>query len=137
MKLNEKEIAVLNKITKNSKMDYWFDLRFDKNGNAYVYDLEQGGKLTMKRAISDILDGLVEDYNYLDTKEERLIFENLKNRASAMKRNKLLDILQYEKKRYEDFIYDEYESDDEFFLDKITALDIAINLVKKHYKEEN
>jgi F0F1-type ATP synthase gamma subunit len=136
MKLNEKEIAVLNKITKNSKMDYWFDLRFDKNGNAYVYDLEQGGKLTMKRAISDILDGLVEDYNYLDTKEERLIFENLKNRASAMKRNKLLNILQYEKKRYEDFIYDEYESDDELFLDKITALNIAINLVKKHYTED-
>jgi esterase/lipase len=135
MKLTEQEINVLNKITKNSKMDYWFDLRFDKNGNAYVYDLEVGGKLTIKRAISDILDGLVEDCDYLDTKEERLIFENLKNRASAMKKNKLLDVLQYEKKRYEDFIYDEYESDDEFFLDKITALNIAIDLIKKHYNE--
>lgn len=135
MKLTEQEINVLNKITKNSKMDYWFDLRFDKNGNAYVYDLEEGGKLTIKRAISDILDGLVEDCNYLDTKEERLIFENLKNRASAMKKNKLLGVLQYEKKRYEDFIYDEYEADDEFFLDKITALNIAIDLIKKHYNE--
>ena len=97
MKLNEQEINVLNKMTKNSKMYYWFDLRFDKNGNAYVYDLEMGGKLTIKRAMSDILDGLVEGCDYLDTKEERLIFNELNRKTLGMNKKDILEKVLYMK----------------------------------------
>lgn len=135
MKLTEQEINVLNKITTNSKMDCWFDLRFDKNGNAYVYDLEMGGKLTMKRAMSDILDGLVEGCDYLDTREERLIFNELKRKTLGMKKKDVLEKILYLKKRYEGYIYDEYEDGDEDFLEDIATINIVFDLAKKYYKE--
>lgn len=135
MRLTEQEINVLNKITRNSKMDYWFDLRIDKNGLAYVYDLEMNKKLSFKRAIQDVLDGLVDGSEYLDTKTESIIFNEIKAKALGVKKQDVLDQLISIKENSMDFIYDYYDVEDVWLKD-LTALDIAIDLVKKYYKED-
>jgi len=64
---NNKQIGVLEKIAKNSKMDSWFSI--DEQG--YVRDLEDNNKvLPTKGGIKQLLDGLTIDDCGTLTKED-------------------------------------------------------------------
>lgn len=59
MKLTVSEYNVLNKIADKTKMDCWFWLFQDKNGDDKVKDLEQGKVLSLKRGVSQLNEGIV------------------------------------------------------------------------------
>ena len=46
MTLSENEYNGLTKIARKTKCDCWFDIRQDKNGNDYVFDLENRKRLS-------------------------------------------------------------------------------------------
>ena len=52
--LTDEEYNVLNHITNATKTDCWFALEVDKDGNDYVYDLEEDCELTMQDALSQL-----------------------------------------------------------------------------------
>ena len=57
-KLTDEEYNVLNHITSVTKTDCWFSLETDKDGNAYVCDLEEDYELTMQDALSQLHDAV-------------------------------------------------------------------------------
>lgn len=58
MKLTNEEYNVLNHITSATKTDCWFSLETDKDGNDYVYDLEEDCEMTMQDAVSQLYEGV-------------------------------------------------------------------------------
>lgn len=64
-KLSNEEFNVLNKIATKSKMDCWFYLKQDSDGNDYVYDLEESKKLSLSDGILMLDEGItsLDDYN--------------------------------------------------------------------------
>ena len=51
MRLTELEYNTVNLLATRSKMDCWFMLETDKQGNDYVFDLEENKKLALKEGI--------------------------------------------------------------------------------------
>ena len=67
MKLTNEEYNLLQKISSNSKMDCWFDLRQTKVGEDIVYDLENNKRMSLKQGISQLLEGIEGiEKDYLD-----------------------------------------------------------------------
>ena len=70
--LTEEEFNVLEKIADRTKMDCWFLISQDDNGD-YVEDLENGVRMTLTDGISELVDGMSdppEDISYgLDSDE--------------------------------------------------------------------
>ena len=58
MTLTAAQYGVLNKIARRTKMDCWFLIRQDKNGNDYVYDLEEGASIELADGINGLMEGL-------------------------------------------------------------------------------
>ena len=58
MKLTNEEYNVLNHITSATKTDCWFSLETDKDGNDYVYDLEEDCEMTIQDAVSQLYEGV-------------------------------------------------------------------------------
>lgn len=56
MKLTTEEYNVLSHITSATKTDCWFLLETDKNGNDYVYDLEENCKMTLQEAVEQLYE---------------------------------------------------------------------------------
>lgn len=56
MKLTTEEYNVLNHITSVTKTDCWFSLKTDKDGNDYVYDLEENCKMTLQKAVGQLYE---------------------------------------------------------------------------------
>lgn len=84
MTLTVQEYNVLNKIATKSKMDCWFWLKQDKNGNDYVYDIEEGKRMSLKKGVWQLADGFFFDYTekerntLLDLDEEEIqVFREL------------------------------------------------------------
>lgn len=70
MKLNGKEYELLDKIATKSKMDCWFQIRQTKGGEDYVYDLEEGKRMSLKKGIGQLIEGIDGMYSeYLDGDE--------------------------------------------------------------------
>lgn len=68
------EYNSLANITSINKMDTWFSLKQDKYGNDYIYDLEENKRISLKRALNDINEGLLqEDFNELSNLEQRAL----------------------------------------------------------------
>ena len=67
MILLDEEYNVLNKIASKSHMDCWFWLKQDKNGNDYVFDLEERKRMSIKNGVSLLAEGFFFDY----TEKER------------------------------------------------------------------
>ena len=130
MKLNELEINVINKLVDDAKMN-WFSLRETSKGNAYVYDLEDHCRITFKEALTLIIEGCC-DLSILSDKE-RITFESLKGKVIKPSKQSIIEQLESLKDNSESFICKDC---DQIWFDDLTALDIAIDLVKKHYKEE-
>ena len=56
-KLEQKEFHVLCKIAKKTGMDCWFYIIQNENKD-YVLDLEENKKLSLKRAVEQLVEGL-------------------------------------------------------------------------------
>ena len=76
MRLTELEYNTVNLLATRSKMDCWFMLETDKQGNDYVFDLEENKKLALKEGIGIMYEGLtdLDDYGLYDSQKE--ILEN-------------------------------------------------------------
>ena len=81
MVLTANEYNALNKIASATKMDCWFCLANDADGD-YVYDLETGQRLEMRDGFAQLEDGMVEpldDPFYKLTADEIAAVRNLEN----------------------------------------------------------
>lgn len=58
MTLNNKEYELLDKIATKSKMDCWFQIRQTKSGADCVYDLEEGKRMSLKKGIGQLIEGI-------------------------------------------------------------------------------
>ena len=129
MKLNEKEINVINKLIDDAHMD-WFSLRETDKGNAYVYDIEEHRRMTFKEAFTLFVEGIC-DLSILN-QQERITFELLKGKVIKPNKAELIEQLTSIKENSESFICDDC---DQIWFDDLVAIDIAIDLVKRYYKE--
>lgn len=77
MKLTAEEYNVLVKIADRSKMDCWFLIDQDKDGDDYINDLENGEKLSLEDGIGDLVDGMTDYEDYCLTRNEIRTFEDL------------------------------------------------------------
>lgn len=78
IKLTNEEYNLLNKITRQTKVDCWFWLDTDKDGFDCVKDLERGYKVTLRFAVqtlNEALDGCTDLLNI--TEEEIEIYSDL------------------------------------------------------------
>lgn len=76
-KLNDEEYRILLKIARNTKMNCWFHLSIDKNGECFVFDLEDKGIYTIREALLELVEEIV-NYELCDlTDEEIQVFEGL------------------------------------------------------------
>lgn len=80
MKLTNSEFDVINKIARKSKMDCWFCIKEGKNNGEdydYVFDCENGKKISLRRGIKQLIDGVIEE-NILElTEYEKYILVKL------------------------------------------------------------
>lgn len=77
MTLTQAEYDVVDKIAHKSKMDCWFMVYSDEDGNDYVKDLERGETITIREGVCQLLDGMTCYADYNMTKKEVLVFEGL------------------------------------------------------------
>ena len=76
-KLSNEEFNVLNKISSKSKMDCWFYLKQDKDGNDYVYDLEQSKELSLTDGILMLDNNITSIDDYELSEDEKCIYISL------------------------------------------------------------
>ena len=75
--LTRAEIGVLDKIAKVSKMDCWFALKYTKSKGWQVFDLEANKAMSLRKGVSQLIDGMIElNYDAL-TDAERFILIKL------------------------------------------------------------
>ena len=60
MRLKDDEIRGLCEIARKTKCDCWFDIRTDKNGNDYVFDLEAGKRIGFKTGVSQLAEAMID-----------------------------------------------------------------------------
>lgn len=63
MTLTNEEYNLLVDIASHTKMDCWFDLRQDRRGNDYVYDMEQRKKISLRSGVRLLLEGIDEQFD--------------------------------------------------------------------------
>lgn len=56
IKLTNEEYNTLNHITSKTKIDCWFTLDVDNEGNDCVYDLERGYKVTLRFGVQQLYE---------------------------------------------------------------------------------
>jgi len=62
MTLSNKEFELLDKIARKSKMDCWFMIKQTKKGDDYVYDVEEGKRMSLRKGIAQLLEGIEDMY---------------------------------------------------------------------------
>ena len=72
-RLTEAEIDVLEKLAKRTGMDCWFSIKNETS----IYDLENNKTISLKNALEDFNDGIVDIQDYGLTKKEIEIYQNL------------------------------------------------------------
>ena len=58
MTMTAAQYAVLNKIARRTKMDCWFLIKQDENGNDYVFDLEECASIELADGVNGLMEGL-------------------------------------------------------------------------------
>lgn len=65
MTFTSQEYDVLNKISHNTKMDCWFCLALDDEGNDIIVDLEENSKqLEIEEAVETLIEGISDESNF-------------------------------------------------------------------------
>lgn len=70
MRLTDKQFDLLCSIANKSGMDCWFCLDSNKQGDSFVYDLEERKRISLKRGLLDLLDGIRDQYEIYLTEED-------------------------------------------------------------------
>lgn len=63
--LTNTEYELLDRIAKQSKMDCWFCIKQTKMGEDYIYDLENRKRMSLRKGITQLMEGIegmYEDY---------------------------------------------------------------------------
>jgi hypothetical protein len=76
--LTNEEYNVLNRITRKTKTDCWFMLDTDKDGFDCVYDLENRRKVTLRFAVQQLNEAIVEELLDITAEEMHVYNELLK-----------------------------------------------------------
>lgn len=58
MTLTTAQYSVLNKIARRTKMDCWFLIKQDKNGDDYVFDIEECASIELADGVNGLMEGL-------------------------------------------------------------------------------
>ena len=80
MTLNHDEYDLLTKIAEKSKMDCWFLIKQTKKGEDYVYDLEEGKRLSLRIGIRQLMEGIDRMYDMYFEGNERDVMISLLSR---------------------------------------------------------
>ena len=80
MTLNHDEYDLLTKIAEKSKMDCWFLIKQTKKGEDYVYDLEEGKRLSLRTGIRQLMEGIDRMYDMYFEGNERDVMISLLSR---------------------------------------------------------
>ena len=80
MTLNHDEYDLLTKIAEKSKMDCWFLIKQTKKGEDYVYDLEEGKRLSLRTGIRQLREGIDGMYDMYFEGNERDVMISLLSR---------------------------------------------------------
>lgn len=75
--LNDDECRILRKIALKTKMDCWFHLTTDKDGEYFVFDLEDKCVYSIREAVSELASGIVSYERCYLTSDEIEAFEAL------------------------------------------------------------
>lgn len=75
--LSQIEYDTLDLLATRSRMDCWFMLATDIQGNDYVVDLEENEKLPLKKGVKLLYEGLTDLDDYGLTDEQKEVLENL------------------------------------------------------------
>ena len=82
MLLKDKEYRVLNKIAHNTKMDCWFSIKAGKRDGCsydYVFDIENHKRMSLKRGIKELIEGVTEEDILELTEDEKFVLVGLLN----------------------------------------------------------
>ena len=71
--LANEEYNVLNKIATQTKMDCWFHIGIDDDGNDHIFDLETSTWMPLRRGVAMLNDGIVPELLSL-TNEEIFVY---------------------------------------------------------------
>lgn len=78
MTLNHDEYELLTKIAEKSKMDCWFLIKQTKKGEDYIYDLEEGKRLSLRTGIRQLMEGIDGMYDmYFEGNEQEIMIQLL------------------------------------------------------------
>ena len=72
-KLSDDEFNGLNKIASSTKMDCWFYIKQNKKGQDYVFDIENGKRLSLKCGIKQLIDGVIDTDIFELSDDEKFI----------------------------------------------------------------
>lgn len=78
--LTNEEYNVLNKIADKTKADCWFYIEQDSGGADYIFDLEEGTRLSLEAGIGMLMEAIDCPENYDSchlTRSEEVILNNL------------------------------------------------------------
>lgn len=76
MKLTDKQFDLLCHIANKSGMDCWFCLHCNKRGDNFVYDLEAGKRISLRRGVRDLLEGISGQYEkYLNEEDYKILLD--------------------------------------------------------------
>ncbi len=80
MTLSADEYNLLKKIAEKSKMECWFLIKQTKKGEDYVYDLEEGKRLSLRTGIRQLMEGIDGMYDMYFEGNERDVMISLLSR---------------------------------------------------------
>lgn len=77
MKLTNQEYNFLRDLSAHTKMDCWFSIKTDDDGNDFVLDLENDEALPLHEGIDQLFDGVIEDDINNFNAEELMLWNSL------------------------------------------------------------
>lgn len=76
MQLTNKQFDLLCHIANKSGMDCWFCLDCNKHGDNFVYDLDSRKKISLRRGVHDLLEGISGQYEmYLKEEDYKVLLD--------------------------------------------------------------
>lgn len=80
MTLSSDEYNLLTKIAEKSKLDCWFLIKQTKNGEDYIFDLENRKRMSLRTGIRQLMEGIEDMYDMYFEGDERDVMINLLSR---------------------------------------------------------
>lgn len=83
--LTNEEYNLLNKIATKTKCDCWFSIRQDEDGTDYVFDIEEGKRMSLKAGFELLCEAINRKENNCDlTLDEEETFNKLFDKLDVL-----------------------------------------------------